>query len=127
MLFGRRAIFPGPCLSIRTTAADFGRIVGGLAVLVGLGFSVADLVLPRVVTIAGFVAGLVWLPLVLVAVLSSVGLLLDAILAGGLAVGDWLTFSGIILGIVFGVLGYRRGPKTITQETSPDSHLKSPP
>lgn len=38
----------------------------------------------------------------------GMGLVLEAILAGGLDVGTWLTPSGIILGVVFAILGYRR-------------------
>ncbi len=38
------------------------------------------------------------------------GIVLEAILAGGLAVGTWLTLSGMVLGIVFAILGYRRRP-----------------
>jgi hypothetical protein len=47
------------------------------------------------------------------------GLLLEAILSGGLPVGTWLTISGIALGLVFAVLDYRRGPRRELAQTQP--------
>jgi len=49
------------------------------------------------------------------------GFVLEAILAGGLEVGTWLTLSGMVLAIVFAVLGYRRGPKAEGGMTTPPS------
>jgi len=68
-------------------------LVGGIAV----GWaSFSQLVIRRV--LAWSAAGL------------GAGLVLEAILMGGLAVGSFITLSGIILGIVGGVLGYRAQP-----------------
>lgn len=53
----------------------------------------------------------------------GMGLFLDAILAGGLGVGDWLTPSGIVLGLLLGGLGYRRG-RTLQHQTRPETRIE---
>jgi hypothetical protein len=49
----------------------------------------------------------------------GIGFCLEAVLSGGLGVGTWLTLSGIVLGLVFAVLGYRRAPEARSLPTPP--------
>src|SRR4051812_37736425 len=80
------------------TVAEFSvlpaMIVGGLA---AAWVSYSRFVLPRM--IAWSVAGL------------GAGLVLEATLRGGLGVGTFITLSGIVLGILGAILGFRASPQ----------------